>query len=263
MEKNHLVKGTDIRAETDEWTHLYTFIIKADRTFEVLVDNKPVRSGSILENWDILPAKQIQDPSVSKPEDWVDEKEIVDPEAKKPEGWDDIPEQIADKEASRPSDWDSDLDGEWEAPLIENPEYKGEWRAPRIPNPAYKGEWVHPLIANPEYKDDQTIAKFPSNKYVGIEIWQVKAGTIFDNFLVTDDIETAKAWAEKTLKTQLGEKAAQQKEREEKEKEAAENLHAEDAAEDAGEDDGELPGLDSLDSEFLDSESLEEDHDEL
>jgi calreticulin len=261
--KNHLIKGTDIRAETDEWTHLYTFVIKPDRTFEVLIDNKPVRSGPLLDNWDFLPAKEIRDPSVSKPEDWVDEKEIVDPESHKPEGWDDIPQQIPDKEATRPSDWDTDLDGEWEAPLIDNPEYKGEWKAPKIPNPAYKGEWVHPMIANPEYKDDPSIGKFASNKYVGIEIWQVKSGTIFDNFLVTDDDNTAKAWAERTLKTQVGEKAAQQKEKEEKEKEAAENATPDDAGEDAGEDDAEdLSGLEGLDAEFPDSEE-EEDHDEL
>jgi len=263
-EKNHLIKGTDIRAETDEWTHLYTFILRPDRTFEVLVDNKSVRQGSLLDNWDFLPAKDIRDPSISKPEDWVDEKEIVDPDAHKPEGWDDIPKQIADKEATRPSDWDSDLDGEWEAPLIDNPEYKGEWKAPRISNPAYKGEWVHPMIPNPEYKDDQSIGKFESNKYVGIEIWQVKAGTIFDNFLVTDDPHTAAAWAEKTVKTQIGEKQAQQKEKEEKEKEAAESATPDEGDGEDGEDDAEdLAGLEDFDAEFPDSESLEEDHDEL
>ncbi len=69
------------------------------------------------------------------------------------------------------------------------------WRAKRISNPAYKGPWVHPQIANPEYKPDATLHQFESNAALGIEIWQVKAGTIFDNFLVTDDLDLALARA--------------------------------------------------------------------
>jgi len=261
--KNHLIKGTDIRADHDEWTHLYTLILRPDRSFEVLVDNREVRKGSLLDNWDFLPSKQIKDPSISKPDDWVDEKDIVDSEAVKPEGWDDIPKQIPAPAGTRPADWDTDLDGEFEAPYIDNPEYKGEWKAPRIPNPSYKGEWVHPMIPNPEYFDDESIGKFESNKYVGIEIWQVKSGTIFDNFLVTDDEHTAKAWAEKTLKTQVGEKAAQKKEKEEKAKEAAESGKPID---EEGEEDmegfEELKGLEALDAQFPD-DAEDEGHDEL
>jgi calreticulin len=37
------------------------------------------------------------------------------------------------------ADWDDDMDGQWEAPKIPNPEYRGEWRARKIPNPDYKG----------------------------------------------------------------------------------------------------------------------------
>jgi calreticulin len=130
--------------------------------------------------------------------------------------------------------------------LIDNPEYKGEWKAPKIPNPAYKGEWVHPFISNPDYSEDSEIYAFASHKYLGIEIWQVKAGTIFDNFLVTDSVETAAEWAEKTLKSREGEKAAEDKDLEEKRKNAP-------AEEEAGE---EL----ELDDEDLAAEEL---HDEL
>ena len=69
-----------------------------------------------------------------------------DPEDKKPEGWDDIPAQIADPEAKKPEDWDDDEDGEWTAPMIDNPEYMGEWKPKRIKNPAYKGVWEHPEV---------------------------------------------------------------------------------------------------------------------
>jgi len=204
--KNHLIKN-DIPCENDEFTHLYTLIIKPDQTYQVLLDNKEVKKGTF-DDWDFLPPKQILDPSVSKPSDWVDQKEIDDPNSAKPEGWDDIPKQVADPNAAKPDDWDAELDGEWEAPLIDNPEYKGEWKAPKIPNPAYKGEWVHPKVDNPDYSDDKEIYAFDSNKYVGIEIWQVKSGTIFDNILVTDDEAVAKEWAAKFEKQKEGEKAA-------------------------------------------------------
>jgi len=205
--KNHLIKH-EISCKSDEFTHLYTLIVKPDQTFQVLIDNKEVKKGTLTDSWDFLPPKEIKDPSVSKPADWVDQKEIDDPNAAKPAGWDDIPKQISDPNAVKPEDWDNDLDGEWEAPLIDNPEYKGEWKAPKIPNPAYKGEWVHPLISNPEYVEDSEIYAFDSNKYVGIEIWQVKSGTIFDNIIVTDDETVAQQWAEKFAQQQKGEKAA-------------------------------------------------------
>jgi len=248
--KNHLI-SKEVRAESDTKTHLYTLIVNPDQTYQVLIDNKEVRSGSLPSDWEFLPPKEIKDPSKSKPADWVDEKEIVDPEAKKPEGWDDIPAQITDPDAKKPEDWDDELDGEWEAPLIDNPEYKGEWKAPKIPNPAYKGEWIHPMIPNPDYYEDSEIYAYPSHKYIGIEIWQVKSGTIFDNFLVTDSVETAKEWAEKTLKTREGEKAAEEKAAEERKKNAP-------AESESGE------GLD-LDEDVEGEDILEEEegHDEL
>ena len=36
----------------------------------------------------------------------------------------DQPEYIADPDAKKPDDWDDDMDGEWEPPMIPNPEYK-------------------------------------------------------------------------------------------------------------------------------------------
>jgi len=257
--KNHLIKK-EPRAESDEFTHLYTLIVRPDQTYEILVDNKSVQSGSLVEDWDFLPAKEILDPSVSKPADWVNEKEIADPAAVKPEGWDDIPAQITDPNAVKPEDWDSELDGVWEAPTIDNPEYKGEWKAPRIPNPAYKGEWVHPKIANPEYKEDLNIYDYDSNKYIGIEIWQVKSGTIFDNFLVTDSEDTAKEWAERTIKQREGEKAAYEKDREEK-KAAAASKAAENPTPEA--DDLEGADIDLEDHDDDDDDDETEDKDEL
>ena len=36
----------------------------------------------------------------------------------------DKPEYIPDPDAKKPEDWDDDMDGEWEPPMIPNPDYK-------------------------------------------------------------------------------------------------------------------------------------------
>lgn len=82
------------------------------------------------------------------------------------------------------------------------------WRPKRISNPNYKGPWVHPQIPNPDYKPDDTLYQFDSNAFLGIEIWQVKAGTIFDNFLVTDDLDLALERAKAINKVREAEQAA-------------------------------------------------------
>jgi len=220
--ENHLIKE-DIPTETDVVTHVYTLILRPDNTFTVLTDNKESRAGSIEDHFNILEPKEINDPSISKPKDWVDETHIDDPEDVKPEGYDDIQPEIVDPEASKPDDWDDELDGEWEAPRIPNAEYKGPWRAKRISNPAYKGEWVHPKIPNPKYAPDANLYAFDSFKFIGIEIWQVKAGSIYDNILVTDDADLAKSEAETILKRVQGERDGEAKADEEaRAKEAAE-----------------------------------------
>jgi calreticulin len=213
--KNHLVKN-EIRCEADEHSHLYTLILHPDNTYEVRIDNKEARKGSLKEDFDILAPKEIPDPDAKKPADWVDDAEIADPEEKKPEGYDDIPAEIPDPDAKKPDDWDDELDGEWEPPLIDNPKYQGPWSPKKIPNPAYKGAWVHPQVANPDYVDDENLYAYDSFGVVGIEIWQVKAGTIFDNILVSDSVADAESAAADFEKLQKGEKAAFDKAEEER-----------------------------------------------
>jgi len=100
----------------------------------------------------------------------------------------------------KPEDWDDDLDGEWTAPMIDNPEFKGEWKARQIDNPAYKGAWVHPKVPNPEYQVDDSIYAFDKLSAIGIEIWQVKSGSTYDNILITNDEELARERATTILK---------------------------------------------------------------
>merc|ERR1711959_194294 len=215
----NLDKKKEVRCESDTLSHLYTLIVKPDNTYEVQIDMNKVDSGKLEDGWDFLEPKQIRDPDEKKPADWVDEAEIDDPEDKKPEGHDDIPAKIADPKATKPDDWDDESDGTWEAPQIDNPAYKGAWKAKRIKNPAYKGVWEAKLIANPKYAADDKLYSYPKFSTVGIDVWQVKSGTIFDNILVTDDVEYAKAHGDKTWKAnQAGEKAAKDKADEEKRK---------------------------------------------
>ena len=104
---------------------------------QVLIDNEKVESGELEADWNFLPPKKIKDPDAKKPSDWDDKATIDDPEDKKPEDWD-KPEHIPDPDASKPEDWDDEMDGEWEPPMIDNPDYKGEWKPKQIDNPNYK-----------------------------------------------------------------------------------------------------------------------------
>jgi len=237
--KNHLVKK-NIHAEFDEYTHTYTLLVNPDNTYEVLIDGEKKESGSIEDDFPILPDKQIKDPAQSKPSDWVDERTIDDPNDKKPEGYDDIPAEIVDPAAKKPDDWDDELDGEWEAPKIANPEYKGPWAPKKIENPAYKGEWVHPLIDNPEYKPDPTLYSYKSFGLVGLDLWQVKSGSIFSNFIIADSLDDVKAATEIANKAREVEKKAKEakdeedrKKREEEEKAKKEKEEEEKKAEPA------------------------------
>ncbi|KAG5850782.1 hypothetical protein ANANG_G00086100 [Anguilla anguilla] len=236
--KNHLIKK-EIKCKDDEMTHLYTLILQPDQTYEVKIDNEKVESGSLEEDWDFLPSKTIKDPEAKKPEDWDDRAKIDDPEDSRPEDWD-KPENIPDPDAKKPDDWDEEMDGEWEPPMIPNPEYKGEWRPKQIDNPNYKGVWVHPEIDNPEYTPDSSIYKFDSIGVLGLDLWQVKSGTIFDNFLITDDVKTAEEFGTETWgATKEPEKKMKEKQEEEERKQTEEEKSKKDEDDDDDDDEGE------------------------
>merc|ERR1712212_1236915 len=166
---NHLVKK-EISCKDDAMTHLYTLIVNPDNTYEVRIDGEKAQSGSLEEDWNMLPEKEILDPKESKPADWVDQETIADPEDSKPEDWD-VPQHVPDSEASKPADWDDEMDGEWEAPKI----------------------------ANPEYAPDPLLYRYEDIGAIGFDLWQVKSGTIFDNILITDSVEEAEAFAKETF----------------------------------------------------------------
>jgi len=222
-DENLLIKK-NVSCEDNQLTHLYTLLVRPDNTFEVFVDNKSVRSGKLDDEFDFLAPKEIKDPDQSKPKDWVDEKRIPDPDDVKPEGYDDIPAEIPDPDATKPDDWDDEDDGEWEPPMVDNPEYKGPWKPKMIDNPDYKGPWTHPMIPNPEYEYDEEMYAVCKDEctHIGFELWQVKSGTIFDDIIVTDSLEEAQKFAEETffkkkdVEKELFDEAKKKKEEEEK-----------------------------------------------
>merc|ERR1712232_317497 len=197
MGKNVLKKSDlSYKQDGDGTSHLYTLVLKHDNTVLVEVDQEKLYEGSIKEDWEVLKPKMINDPDDKKPSDWVDTSMMDDPEDKKPDDWTDE-KRIVDEEAKKPDDWDDEEDGEWEAPMKDNPDYKGDWNVKRISNPAYKGVWEAKKIANPEYEDDDNVYKYDEFGFIGFDLWQVKGGTIFDNVIVTDDKAEADSFAKK------------------------------------------------------------------
>jgi calreticulin len=196
----NMLKKDDIKmewAEKNEFTHLYTLIVNPDNTYKVLLDNVEKASGNLGDGqWSKFPLKEIDDPEDIKPADWVEEARIVDPAAQKPADWDESePRMIKDVSATKPADWDDAEDGEWEAPMIDNPKFKGKWSAPMIDNPAYKGVWAPKKIPNPSYDGKSYV--YSDIAVVGFELWVVNSGSIFSNLIITDSVEEAKAFADK------------------------------------------------------------------
>merc|ERR1719440_2717905 len=143
-------------------------ILKSDNTVRVEIDQEKIYEGALKEDWEVLKPKEISDPDDKKPSDWADASMIDDPEDKKPEDW--VEEKrIVDAEAKKPDDWDDEEDGEWEAPMKDNP----------------------------DYEDDDMVYKYDDFGFIGFDLWQVKGGTIFDNVIVCDDKADADAFAAK------------------------------------------------------------------
>jgi len=214
--KNVLKKSDlDYKQEGEGTSHLYRMILKPDNTVRVEIDEEKIYEGSVKEDWEVLKPKVISDPDDKKPSDWVEDSMMDDPEDKKPDDW--VTEKrIVDAAAKKPDDWDDEEDGEWEPPMIDNPEYKGDWSVKRISNPAYKGFWEAKKIDNPEYEDDDSVYKYADFGFIGFDLWQVKGGTIFDNVMICDDVAEADAFAAKWKALSEVEKAEKKKEEDSK-----------------------------------------------
>ena len=229
FEEKHLRDAPVVKH--DKRTHMYTLIVRPDNSFDILIDGESAKKGSLLEDFEppVNPPKEIDDPSDSKPSTWVDLAEIDDASDKKPDDWDesqpaqienaeatmpsdwlvDEPAKVADPSASKPSDWSDEDDGDWAAPIIDNPKcadvgcgpwkrplmsnplYKGKFRPKKIPNPEYKGPWKARQIPNPNFFEDKLPAKMQSIGGIGIELLTNSGGISFDNLFIGNGANAA------------------------------------------------------------------------
>jgi hypothetical protein len=74
-----------------------------------------------------------------------------------------------------------------------------------IPNPAYKGLWSPRQIPNPNFFEDLHPAYFHPIAGVGIEIWTMNDGIMFDNIMLTTDKAVADAYADDTFAVKFAE----------------------------------------------------------
>merc|ERR1711890_66259 len=136
----------------------------------------------------------------------------------------------------KPKDWDDEMDGEWEPPMIDNPEYNAD--------------------------DAKDIGKYEENCKIGFDLWQVKSGTIFDNILITDDVEHAKKVGEELWAVT---KEAEKKMKDEQDEEEKKKAEADAKSADEDEDDEDLDDEEPEDEPADDAEDEETagEHDEL
>merc|ERR1712066_26741 len=100
----------------------------------------------------------------------------------------------------------------------------------RISNPAYKGMWEAKKIDNPEYVDDDKVYKYDDFGFIGLDLWQVKSGSIFDNLIITDDKAEADTFS--AMWKTLSEFEKEEKKKEDDSKKTEDNKAEDDADDD-------------------------------
>merc|ERR1740130_1980583 len=266
FEEKHLA-STPTPSLMEGQSHLYTAIVGTDNSVKILIDNAESKSADLLKEGDfspnVNPPAEIDDPEDKKPEDWIDSSKMADPEASKPADWDedaphmitdpdatkpeawldDAPAQVPDPEATAPDDWDTEEDGDWEAPIVDNPACKeagcDEWTAPRISNPDYKGRWNAEKIDNPNYFNDEQPHALSPIGGIRIELWTMQDGALFDNIVVAHDAavasKAAEAFTARVAAVKVAQDAKDAKEAEENASKDAESADEEDAKEEVKE----------------------------
>ncbi|GAB5567871.1 calreticulin-3 isoform X2 [Prionailurus iriomotensis] len=180
-----------IRCKVDGFTHLYALVLRPDLTYEVKIDGQSIESGDIEYDWNLMSLKKMEKSSAES-KDWDQAKED------KSQDWE---KHFLDASASKPSDWNSELDGDWQAPMLQKPPYQDGLK----PEGIDKDVWLHQKLKNTHYLTEYDLSEFENIGAIGLELWQVRSGTIFDNFLITDDEEYAENFGKATWgETKLG-----------------------------------------------------------
>lgn len=195
-----MLRTVDLDTETEHRSHIYTLAMYGgDSSWEILVDDIVRDRGNLTDSFDFLPPLFVPDKSARKPLNWVDDEFVPAPgSAGKPAGYDDVPREIPDPEAEQPDLWSVEDDGEWIPPLVPNPDWFGEWEQELVYNPEFRGKWERPWVPNPDFSGPHAEARVRELHAVcdpcthfGIDVWQMNAGTVFDDILITDSVAEA------------------------------------------------------------------------
>ncbi|XP_058513571.1 calreticulin-3 [Ochotona princeps] len=173
-----------IRCKVDGFTHLYALVLRPDLSYEVKIDGQSIESGSIEHDWNVTSLKKMARSSAG-PEAWAQSAED------KSQDWE---KHFLDAGASEPRDWNSDLDADFQAPMLQKPPYQDGLK----PEGIDKHVWLHRKMKSTNSLTEYDLAEFENIGAVGLDLWQVRAGTIFDNFLITDDEEYAENFGKAT-----------------------------------------------------------------
>jgi calnexin len=178
----------------DRLTNLYTLVIRPDSSFDVRINERKVRRGSLFSDFEppINGLPTLDDPRDVRPADWDDRETIDDPALPRPDGWDDTqpefvndperlrpperwfvdePEYIPDPKATRPAHWNAKRRGQWRPPMMANPKCLaavgcGRYTPPKIRNPKYRGPYVTPQIPNPNFRGKWVPRQIPNPDFV-------------------------------------------------------------------------------------------------
>ncbi|KAM5237940.1 calreticulin-3 [Ctenodactylus gundi] len=168
-----------IRCKVDGFTHLYTLILRPDLTYEVKIDGLSIESGSIEYDWQLSSLRSMEAASAEAQHRGQEDRSTQD--------WE---KRFLDAS----SNWPSDLDRDWPAPLLQKPPYQEGL----MPEGIDRDLWLHQKMSSAQPLLPYDLAEFENIGALGLELWQVRSGTIFDNFLLTDDEEYAENFGKAT-----------------------------------------------------------------
>ncbi|CAA2976897.1 calreticulin-like [Olea europaea subsp. europaea] len=160
---NHLIKK-EVPCETDQWTHVYTFVIQPDANYSILVDNVEKQSDSLYSDWDLLLPSTIKDPEAKK--NGMTGNTFLTPKTRSLRFMMTSQRRCLIQTPRRIGMMRKMVNGHRQ--LLLTPSTRVHWK----PKANYKGKWKAPIIDNPDYKDDPDLYVFANLKYVGIGLWQ-------------------------------------------------------------------------------------------
>jgi calnexin len=217
---------------SDSLTNAYSLIIRRNNSFQIRINDKLVKSGSLLTDFEppVNPPYLIDDPTDSRPPDWDDRQFVINETASQPPDWNESEPEFIDDPAHLvpPEGWLIDEPlfiedpkskpakhrkskkkprmipnpkclgaigcGPYTPPRVRNPKYRGPYVPPQVPNPNYSGAWKPRQIVNPGYVVDRHPHKLAPVYALGLDVWTIDGGVGFNNIVITTDEKHIRQW---------------------------------------------------------------------